>query len=719
VKVDQVKSPWLPGIVSSPGLGAVGSVPSPLPVDSFSPEILTARESKQQVPVDMSKANETSVVPSPSESTSAPLPSTVPSVLTMDQTLPPSSLQSVGPVSPTKAFQAPLSRKETSAALTLKVLLKRQAGQMSSELREKLYNDPLLVGTLCGVTPGVSLKLSPEDTTKLSVIVDSMELSMRRGLALLPDPQQEGNTLLLGRSVGYMFADLNWGLRKLPGRPEALTPEAMQKIQEGCDENKSEALSCVALLKGVSEQRLPGPKTPGKVGMIAYVSSDYQLQRFGEVIEDWKSNFTDFGHHHVQFTVCDDSPEPYGTEMRKLLQQASKDSPVRFGYLGTSEKAKLRNMVADALKPSLSLQDATKVSDLVAGAGATQNRNLSLQLLGKTGGLQVDHDMTAEVLAEVSDKPIAYDILEYLEREAPQGGGLASFRFCGAYDVSIDYIASLPLPPMESQFWNASEDREPKDPEKTKGLMDEGMGQTLRAPMVVPVGADPGMRIAPGLRDGDIALDTFSRKISGVENTGLGHYVHHRDEAGSRWGAGKLMSQYLLFEMVNESVSSWLPDEKYSPSQAGEAILEKLKTPDSWPNFERLWDYADYQQVAESYVQRRDTGLVSLNEMTAQLDSGSGDAVLQQWSGEGQAQNKDLCQEQLQGLQKRLQSDREDMKQSMHIGLNGQMDKEALQADMQAQAADVLRTQALALIHADKIAEVLASGADSLMSSAG
>lgn len=432
--------------------------------------------------------------------------------------------------------------------------------------------------------------------------------------------------------------------------PESWSAQASEKAERLNAEGRHNAAACLAATREVG---LPQPSVgelPNQVGMIAYVNSPDSLQRFSGVLREWRENLHDFGHHGVTFRLCDDSPEPYATQIRGLLAQQPKDS-VRFEYLGAEQKAHLRERLQQGLSSQLSPQDAAQVAALMAGPGATQNRNLSLQLLGRQGGLQMDHDMTPEVLCTHWEDPIPFDILGSLQGKGEEYG-IRSYSFTGAHDVSIDHILA---------------GGESLAPRRIRNKAEGFMGNQVRGPMFVSKNIPSAARIAPGLRDGDLALSKLSEKVTTFSSGGLSEAIYHRDQAGGRWYGGELLRQYLLYEFCTKAVSAWVgSSDEGAPEKVGRALLQGLEQHPTLSTVQDSSCFERSQSALKKYCDRLPLG----------------------------------------------HPEHERIREQLCLRDNQEMDSVSLDASLHQEARGLLRTQALALIHSRQIEEILGRSQD-------
>lgn len=592
------------------------------------------------------------------------------------------TLTAVAPLVQTAPSGRPLDRSEVTNALTLRAVTLRLGEELPESVRKELRENADLAGVLCGVMNSVSLPLSePQEQEALRNLAGCQSLAAGQHLAALPDPHQPGHFLILNNAnFSWKLHEVRWG-KEL--KPETWTAAAAAKVESWNAENRPRAQALLAITQTAPEGRPPSERTPRQLAMISYVTSEEQLQRCGRVLVEWRENFQQFGHQHMQARLCDDSPEPFGSRLQELAEKNG------FIYVGPAEKAALRLELEKRLQQHMSLDDARQVAALVAGPGATQNRNLSLQMLGKSGGLQMDHDMTPEILTAYCDRPIPYDIVSRME-SAPEHQ-ISSFNFTGAMDVSIDTILAQPLGPL-------NRNSEPPAPYRMKSDTQLILGNAVRGPMHVPAKVPAAARLAPGLRDGDLALTTFSERLGGACSSGLADSVYHRDPAGGRWGGANLLRQYLIYEMVNAVAAEALPwqDGGLPPAQAGQLLLERLQSDKPWPTVADSACYQRGQKSLETYDQERRRGLEEVGLALQGLDSSQAASVAGMWKSGASVKE---ARAELEGLRDRLEGERGAMRRLQGPALDG---------DLQREAREVLRIQALALRHFEVIQDVLA-----------
>ena len=529
------------------------------------------------------------------------------------------------------------------AARTLGVLLKRMEPHMSPESQYELRNNSDLVGVLCGEMSLARVRLEGKAADDLKAVVHCLGLTTREYLAIVEDPLQPGQFTVLNKAeINLSVPEVRWGLTL---NADSFTPQAAARVEALNEKGRHNAAACLAESRKVGQPVESGERIPRQIGMIVYVDSPEALQRFHSVIHEWRENVQDFGHRNVVFRLCDDSPEPFSSKIRSLLEQQPKDA-IQFQYIGPEQKAQLRASLEQALQPALGPQDAAQVAALVGGAGATQNRNLSLQLLGKQGGLQMDHDMTPEILTSHWEDPIPFDILGSLEGES-NSYGIRSFSFSGAHDVSIEHI-------LKSDHGMA--------PRRIRDSEQAFMGNQVRGPMFVSKNVSQAARIAPGLRDGDLALTQVSQKVDSYSSKGLVEAVYHRDQAGGRWSGGHLMRQYLLYECCDEAISKWVDESAEGhPEKVGQAILKGLEQQTCWNQVSRSSFFGRSKEALQDYY----SGLPSDHP------------------------------------------ERQNIREGLFLDPNQGINTEKLNASLHEEARGLLRTHALALVHSKTIEDCL------------
>jgi hypothetical protein len=625
------------------------------------------------------------------------------------------------------AAQASFSRQEISQILTVGAGLRRISGSLSAEARQILEKHPEVPALLAGVLPAVILPVSNEGFDELVRVVDAFSVSTGQSIEIGQDPAQPDKAILVHNSAvegvaphliqpnrqQFRFQWNQWnpqtraelGTVELDAPQNPLGPIAV--LDPDAEAKQAQLAKRLGDFQNVLENgcgaRPPAPTTPGKIGMISYVSSDYQFKRLEAVLHDWQGNLEAFGHHHVSLRLCDDSPQPFSDKIKALIQQMNEQGPNTFHYLGPEEKAQLRSQLKQDLKGELSARDAEAVATLVAGAGPTQNRNLSLQLLGSSGGLQVDHDMTAEVLTKHFEHPLPYDLLGALEA-APQDQ-LSSLRFSGAEDHSIDSILKAKLPSPQRADWITQENREPNAPARRDTLDDKGMGGGLRAPMHVPQGFSSGSRISPGLRDGDLALGSVAEVTGGQHPEELNRSIHHRDAAGSRWGGASLLKEFLKFATVHY-VFKGLEQGGVQPRELGKQLVEASdRKADALHSFDQLWYAGTTRGAVQEFLSERGDKVNQLKDLLARSPYPS---KLESWQGDKLTPKlrKQSAQEVRMIIQK-LEDESQEMREKLHVGPDGHIDAQALTADLHQDVRQILRAHGLALTHSQQIAASL------------
>ncbi len=577
----------------------------------------------------------------------------------------------------------------------------------------------------------MTVPLDEKGFGELTKVADGLSVATGRSIEIAWHPNRPGTAILLHNDAAeeivphlvtpdrqFRFEWQHWNTRDaekllspvdltepapvatMPKGPIAILDPDLEQRQS---KRASQLRDCQTLLEKGCGARPPVEGTPRKIGMISYVNSEYQFQRLNSVLQEWKRNLEEFGHHHVTMRICDDSQPPFSDRIQALLQTLSETGPNRFVYTGARQKAELSQELERELRKSLSAQDAAAVASLVAGPGPTQNRNLSLQFLGSEGGLQIDHDMTAEVLTKHFDKPLPYDLLGSLE-QAPRNN-LSSLRFCGADDHSIESIVGAALPQARNNAWLTVESREPEAPKRIQSLEDEGMGGSLRAPMNVPSNFSPAGRISPGLRDGDLALGCVAKNIAGEPTQELGESVFHRDTAGSRWGGASLLKEFLKFATVYR-VFDGLRQKGPQTSQQLSQGLQKSSSGEL-PATEQLWCYDSSRESVSTFLSERQSKVAELKEM---LSNSNYPRSLESWAGQPLTPKlrKQSTAEIRQVIQK-LEAESQEMREKLHLDQNGQIDVQALQTDLHNEVRQILHTHALALAQSQQISSTILS----------
>jgi len=623
-------------------------------------------------------------------------------------------------------FSEPLTREVDSNSRVAAALLNNPELGLASETLEKLKNRPEWFGVIAGVLPAASISGNKHQIiSDLHVVSHYQAMATQQNLEIIPDPTQKERWLLYnGDLLAREFPETRLQNHILAdGKPgfdsQRWTPEVAEKVMVYNRQHHAEALSAISRVNHAPETRLPGPRTPAAIHMIGYVSSPHQLERFKAVLQNWTENLRVYGHRTQPLVFCDDSPEPFATELRQLLHKTGQETGLNLIYVGQAENEQLTQVLQKRLAARLSEADIEALATLLAGRGPTQNRNFSLQLLGKSGGLQIDHDMTSEILAlspqelrndfaELhewkkipqggSDKPIllSYDILQCLEA-APQDC-LSSLRFCGSNDIDLRHLIAIPTPKLERSLWLSPESRECAQPLIIQDRFGCSMGGSLRSPMNVPKNFNSTALLAPQVRDGDIAVGITSYLSLGLPSMELPLYVNHRDQAGGNWGSGELLYQYKTFEMIQHCLKHWVSQAGQGPEALGKAILAGLGNND-FPSL----DWTQEQWAAQMFKKYHTEAIRKLSAHIAALGTPAGDVGVEEWNRNCiPPRSQEECRQEWTQVRQRINTELERFRSLFPC--NGEkLDHETIEASLRKTALPVLRTYALALIHGQEI----------------
>ena len=153
----------------------------------------------------------------------------------------------------------------------------------------------------------------------LKAVVHCLGLTTREYLAIVEDPLQPGQFTVLNKAeINLSVPEVRWGLTL---NADSFTPQAAARVEALNEKGRHNAAACLAESRKVGQPVESGERIPRQIGMIAYVDSPEALQRFHSVIHEWRENVQDFGHRNVVFRLCDDSPEPFSSKIRSLLEQ--------------------------------------------------------------------------------------------------------------------------------------------------------------------------------------------------------------------------------------------------------------------------------------------------------------------------------------------------------------------------------------------------------------
>ena len=633
---------------------------------------------------------------------------------------------SVAPPRPIREIQLPsqpepLSREVCSNARVLASMVAIPELGLEESTVERLRQRPEWFGVLAGVLPAVSVSGRERSLiSDLHLLSHYQSITTQQDLRVIPDPLREGRWLLCnGDLLAREFPESRLSLDEPGEAPrfdqDRWSADLAARVEEYSEEHRAEAVAALCQLHRPGQGRWPGPRTPARVQWIGYVGSEHQLQRFERVVQDWSDNLKHFGHHTTPLIYCDDSPEPFATRIRQMLEAQSAATGLPLQYVGSEEKQALAANLRHRLE-ALNPVDREAVVDLFVARGPTQNRNFSLQLLGPSGGLQLDHDMTAEVLVTPpiqvrerfgqsqdwrkipqtgSSEPVAlrYDLLQTLEK-AP-GDRLSSLRFCGSEDMDLRHLVGAPPAKLRHRHWFGPENRDYADAKYVDHRYGTPMGGSLRSPMNVPKGWDSSSLLAPQVRDGDLAVGQTAYLVGNQRPNELLQYVHHRDQAGGRWGGGVLLYQFKTFEMVSTALSQWVQPPGQGPEAVGRAVLEALDTGE-FPSLR--WEQEEWScRYFEEYRQEH------LQELQGHLDSLGTDREaehLETWKGSAEA---DQCRQEWSLLKSRLEKELTDFRQRFPRNAKGKLEVGRIEKELQAAARPILRGYALALVHSQDI----------------
>jgi len=325
--------------------------------------------------------------------------------------------------------------------------------------------------------------------------------------------------------------------------------------------------------------------------MIACIRTPTQMADFADVVKIWDQNFVDFGHRGVTLRILDDSPEPFAAQLERFAKRFRGKSGMKVELLGQGKKAALRKamltrmvssdtgkqMIADGITTKDELAQAVQtIFGSKDSRGPGVNRNLSMTLFQSQPGLQMDCDITPEVLtpsfkdaalgAYVADyeelneafgiderrhraqpTTVPVDLLGYFENAG--GFALTTPQISGANDGDIPtMIRTRPEPTEASATADVPVSLMRRDDLNTRQVKILSSGgdppnRETRGPVFVPSKFGPNDEYVPfsiPLRDEDLHLG-MTMEAAGVRREGTPVPMFHREQAGAKWGAKALL----------------------------------------------------------------------------------------------------------------------------------------------------------------------------------
>jgi hypothetical protein len=483
---------------------------------------------------------------------------------------------------------------------------------------------PEIAATLLGVQPSCRLQLNPETDQRqlgdLDVLAHRMAVIGDQEIKF-HETEKEGYLLVNvdALSQGLKKAGVNtpaWQIsNSLYDLEERQNPLRLFADSVNKATRKSARTAAQALQSSPPLASVDGPHSLRQVGLIAYCDSDESLQKFVQSLVDWDSNFATFGHPNRTLRICDDSPEPYASAMRKACDEFDSQVGTRVEYLGRPEKEEVRQAMVEAIMASPTLTQLQAAGEAVNRStieamtrgmfggqgpdgyrsGPTENRNLSTLLLQGSRSFQADHDMLPWVETSTADRlrrslgweapptpartlTTPVDLLSQLQHE--KGDRISSPQFCGAVDPPINLIVEASL---LGQGGLASRPV-PDAPDQGGRAVDEGgLSGVFRtaSPMLLPRQYDQFLPLSPTIRDGDIAVGYLMKEHGGPQARELSRFILHTERAGSKWGGeahllrDTIISQALLKTLYNFKAAGAYKEP--GPDGMAEALLSSIR----------------------------------------------------------------------------------------------------------------------------------------------
>ena len=605
----------------------------------------------------------------------------------------PALLSSTSEASPLETAAAIRGNARRSAVRGLALLLRRPELNLDARAVELVRSEPRLLGLLLGdqiLWTGAPTE-SPKTREDLELLARYVSITTGQWIHLLRDPAQDGGFLLINSTATKALPPEHRPAVRDARRDgffgndvyaSSLSPE-LRAVIDAKDASVTAELSEAA--RWLADPSLIPARTPTtqqikQLGMIAYVTSEAELQRLFEGLDRWEHSARSFGHGPLSLRLLDDSPQPFHTRIRaELSRRNSAGGPLRYETLGPKEKEQLRRgLLKDLLRSKAyrGLKTAgltperldQALRDMFGGAtrdrwssGVAQNRNLSNLLLTGVRAFQVDHDMTPETLVssagplrkelrgEFGPAPfdeglvLPTDILGFLE--GVKDGAISSPTFSGGKDLAVSsMMATSPLQPEQEQFhaWSVAVAQQDFFRAEETGWATlssirigyPGMGSSC-APMMIP--ADVGVRFTVPTRDADLHLgETVALHGGEPPQTRLPIAIFHRERAGSKWkGLARLLEDAIVSQASIGAIKSIAqPSEQLSPRALGARIAEALRDPSFVGS--ALKKEADfYQYSLERYLSARRATEATLAEILELLRSPGGTKeALVRWLGQ-------------------------------------------------------------------------------------
>jgi hypothetical protein len=216
--------------------------------------------------------------------------------------------------------------------------------------------------------------------------------------------------------------------------------------------------------------------------------------------------------------------------------------------------------------------------------------------------------------------------------------------------------------------------------------------------MHVPKKCDSSALLAPQVRDGDLAVGITAYLSQGVPPRELPLYVHHRDQAGGRWGSGELLYQYKTFEMVQRSLTHWIGEPGHGPEACGRAILAGLESQD-FPSL----DWKQEKWATHQFEKYHAESIRELSANLALLGTPDGDARMEEWNRHSPSPcSLEECRREWSEVRERLNNELGRFRGLFpHKGED--LDQETIETRLRRDAQPILRTYALALLHGQEI----------------
>lgn len=346
---------------------------------------------------------------------------------------------------------------ETSASVFLKELVRHPDLTRGSELEKLLREQPLVLAALCGVIPRAEVRAGALSSDPNAAALALVELKFLAGWV---DIAYGSNLDLVRNGSEWVLLAVDDYYQKsgsssyIPDSEKTQEKEtARRKRADGMiEERKDEIAHCSALFAGQRQAvQLGTPATPQTLTILACCRKDEDLAPVRETLTSWFENLAKFGHAQTAIRVADDSPVRLGGEVRRMLDDLSRQHAIAVEYIGRAEKDCLNAGLLDWIVSSDRFQsgaaalgigsegvrEAIKVcfggelpavrglpgSEPIHSSGPTQNRNVAGLTSGRGAALVFDEDHQPFNLCNFPYAGEVYSACALEGRDAPRRRG--------------------------------------------------------------------------------------------------------------------------------------------------------------------------------------------------------------------------------------------------------------------------------------------------------